>query len=152
MYNRIANNEDLEFGHNNELFVKEMLNDMYADTEYRVEFNKWKFSSFDYKVLDKNNKIVHQYELKSRRISSNQYPTLMFSESKLNYAMKQYKKYGGRFTFLWYCVKDNKILEWEWNPNVKDYINGVGQNKVRHEPEKKCIHVSTDLMTEIVYE
>ena len=143
---------DLEFGKANELIIKGMLDDLYSETEFRVEFHKWKYSSFDYKVLDKNNKIVHQYELKSRRISSTQYPTLMFSESKLNYAMKQYKQNGGRYSFLWYCVKDNKILEWEWNPNVKDYINGVGQNKVRHEKEKKCIHVSTDLMTEIIYE
>ena len=148
----MISNLDLEFGKKNELIIKQMLDDLYYDTEYRVEFNTWKFSSFDYKVLDKNNKIVHQYELKSRRIKSDQYPTLMFSESKLNYAKKQYEKTGGRFTFLWYCVNDGKILEWEWNPNVKDYINGVGQSKIRHEPEKKCIHVPIELMTEFVYE
>ena len=148
----MISNLDLEFGKKNELIIKQMLDDLYYDTEYRVEFNTWKFSSFDYKVLDKNNKIVHQYELKTRRIKSDQYQTLMFSENKLNYAKKQYEKSGGRFTFLWYCVKDGKILEWEWNPNVKDYINGFGQSKIRHEPEKKCIHVSVDLMTEIIYE
>ena len=150
--NYIANQEDIEFGKQNEIYIKEMLEDMYADTEFHVEFHSWKYSSFDFKILDKNNKIVHEYELKSRRIKSDQYPTLMFGETKLNYAKSQYKKRGGRFTFLWYCVKDNKILEWEWNPDIKDYENGYGQNKIRHEKIKKCIHVSTDLMTYITYE
>ena len=150
--NYIANQEDIEFGKQNEIYIKEMLEDMYADTEFHVEFHSWQYSSFDFKILDKNNKIVHEYELKSRRIKSDQYPTLMFGETKLNYAKSQYKKRGGRFTFLWYCVKDNKILEWEWNPDIKDYENGYGQNKIRHEKIKKCIHVSTDLMTYITYE
>ena len=147
----VFDNEDLIFGKANELIIKEVLDKIYKDTEYRVEFNTWKYSSFDYKIVDKNNKVVHQYELKSRRIKSDQYPTLMFSEYKMNYAIKEYAKNGGRYSFLWYCVEDNKILSWEWNPKLKDYINGFGQSKLRHEKAKKCIHVSTDLMTEIFF-
>ena len=144
--------DDLKFGKANELVIKEMLDDMYYGTEFRVEIQKWEYSSFDYKVIDKNDKIVHHYELKTRRIKSNQYPTLMFGSTKLDYAINNYKKNGGRYTFLWHCTIDNKLMGWEWNPLVKDYINGFGQNKVRNEREKKCIHVPIELMTEFVYE
>ena len=148
----LANQEDLKFGLKHEAIIKKMLEDMYSDTNYKVEYHSWKFSSFDFKIVDENNNIVHEYELKTRRIKSTTYPTLMFGETKLNYAKSQYKKRGGRFSVLWYCINDKKLLEWEWNPNIKDYENGYGQSKLRHEKEKKCIHISTDIMTEICYE
>ena len=150
--NNKANDEDLEYGKQHEILIKEMLEDMYAGTEYIVEFHSWKFSSFDFKILDKNNKIVHEYELKSRRIKSNTYPTLMFGETKLNYAKSQYKKRGGRFTFLWWCEIDETLLSWEWTPKSLDYILALGQNKIRHEKKKKCVYVPVSSMTEIVYE
>ena len=52
--------DDLELGRINEDIIMNLLQDMYADTEFRVEFHPNRFSAFDYKVLDHNNRIVHQ--------------------------------------------------------------------------------------------
>jgi len=142
--------EDLTFGSANEMFVKQILTDMHP--EHKVVFHKGTFSTFDFKVVDSLGNIVHEYELKSRRINSNTYPTLMFGENKLRYVEDKYDKYGGKYTFLWFCCFDNVLLAWDWEKDTEEYTLGLGQNKLRNEKKKKCVYVKTSNMYQIEYE
>lgn len=140
--------EDLKFGSANEMFVKSILSDLHPD--HKVVFHKGRFSTFDFKVLDTLGNIIHEYELKSRRINSNTYPTLMFGENKLRYVEDKYKKYGGNYTFLWYCSFDKVLYGWDWGKDC-EYTLGMGQNKIRKEKAKKCVYVKTANMYRIEY-
>lgn len=141
--------EDLKFGSGNEMFVKGILKDMYP--ENRVLFHKGKFSIFDFKVVDSLGNILHEYELKSRRIKSNTYPTLMFGENKLRYVEDKHMKYGGNYTFLWYCCYDKVLYGWDWKKGTTQFTLGMGQNKKRKEKMKKCVYVKTANMYKIEY-
>jgi len=140
---------DLKFGSANEMYVKEILTDLHPD--HHVLFHEKKFSIFDYKVLDNHGDIIHQYELKSRRINSNTYPTLMFGENKLRYVEEEYEKRGGNFTFLWYCSFDEVLMAWDWKKGTKEFTLGKGQNKVRREKAKACVYIKTADMYQIEY-
>tara|TARA_R110002012_G_scaffold55504_1_gene141676 strand:- start:72 stop:539 length:468 start_codon:yes stop_codon:yes gene_type:complete len=142
--------EDLTFGSINEMFVKQILSDMHED--HKVLFHKGTFSPFDFVVVDSLGNVVHEYELKSRRIKSTTYDSLMFGENKLRYVEDKYNKHGGNYTFLWYCCFDRVLLAWDWEKGITDYKLGMGQNKVRKEKAKKCVYVPTANMYEINYE
>ena len=90
--------EDLTFGSTNEMYVKSILQDLHP--EHKVLFHKGTFSPFDFKIVDNLGTIVHEYELKSRRIKSTTYDSLMFGENKLRYVEDKYKKTGGEYTFF----------------------------------------------------
>ena len=124
--------EDLQFGSTNEIYVKNI-------------------DAKDFVVLDSLGNVVHEYELKSRRIKSNTYKTLMFGENKLRYVENKYEQYGGNYTFLWYCCFDKVLLGWDWCKGTTEYNLGIGQNKVRNEKPKKCVYVPTANMYEIEY-
>lgn len=142
--------EDLQFGSTNEIYVKNILKDLHPN--HKVLFHKGTFSTFDFKVVDSLGNIVHEYELKSRRIKSNTYKTLMFGENKLRYVENKYEQYGGNYTFLWYCCFDNVLLGWDWEKGSAEFNLGMGQNKIRNEKAKKCVYVKTTDMYEIKYE
>ena len=141
--------EDLTFGSANEMYVKNILQDLHP--EHKVLFHKGTFSTFDFKIVDTLGNIVHEYELKSRRIKSNTYDSLMFGENKLRYVEKKYKKCGGNYTFLWYCCYDKVLLGWDWCKGTTEYNLGTGQNKMRNEKKKKCVYVPTANMYQIEY-
>ncbi len=141
--------EDLKFGSTNEMLVKNILRDLHDD--HRVLFHKGTFSPFDFVVLDSLGNVVHEYELKSRRIKSNTYDSLMFGENKLRYVEAKYKEHGGNYTFLWYCCFDKVLLAWDWEKGTTEYTLGMGQNKVRNEKKKKCVYVDTANMYQIEY-
>ncbi len=141
--------EDLTFGSDNEMYVKNILQDLHP--EHKVLFHKGIFSTFDFKIVDNLGNIIHEYELKSRRIKSNTYDSLMFGENKLRYVEKKYKKFGGNYTFLWYCCYDKVLLGWDWCNGSTEYNLGMGQNKLRNEKAKKCVYVPTANMYQIEY-
>ena len=141
--------KDLEFGSTNEMYVKNILKDLHSD--HKVLFHKGQFSTFDFKVVDSLGNILHEYELKSRRIKSDTYDSLMFGENKLRYVENKYEKYGGNYTFLWYCCFDKVLLGWDWKKGSTDYNLGMGQNKYRNEKAKKCVYVDTANMYQIEY-
>jgi len=142
--------EDLQFGSTNEMYVKNILKDLHPN--HKVLFHKGTFSTFDFKVVDSLGNILHEYELKSRRIKSNTYDSLMFGENKLRYVEDKYEKHGGNYTFLWYCCFDNVLLGWDWEKGTTKFNLGMGQNKIRNEKAKKCVYVKTTDMYEIKYE
>tara|TARA_R110002072_G_scaffold698_3_gene5188 strand:+ start:1973 stop:2443 length:471 start_codon:yes stop_codon:yes gene_type:complete len=141
--------EDLQFGSTNEMYVKNILKDLHPN--HKVLFHKGTFSTFDFKVVDSLGNIIHEYELKSRRIKSNTYDSLMFGENKLRYVEKKYREHGGNYTFLWYCCFDNVLLGWDWEKGTTEFNLGTGQNKLRNEKKKKCVYVPTANMYQIEY-
>ncbi len=139
--------EDLIFGSFNERKVKLILDDIHPND--KVELNKDKFSTLDFKVTNNLGEIIHEYELKSRRIKSNTYQDLMFGENKLRHIEKKFKEKGGKYTILWLCTEDNVLLGWDWEEGTDEYTLRKGQNKKRNEKAKACVFVLRSDMYEI---
>ena len=138
---------DVKFGKQNEVYILEYLQGIYNKTNLKVEMFEDRFSPFDFKIVDENGIIVHQYELKSRNIKSYSYPTLMFGLNKLKYVEKYNKTNPDcKFTFLWWCLQDNKLLSWDWVKDEEQYTEGKGQNVKRGDNIKDCVFVETKNM------
>ncbi len=101
MNRRKAN--DLEFGFKKEKEVFELLKERYGE---KLKQNS-RYSTFDFETDD------IQFELKSRRISSTTYPTMMLSYHKLKKANQDLGKKKSIFLFN---LKDG-LFEWEYDPN-----------------------------------
>lgn len=146
-FDKVLRNSDVNIGKLNEKRILEHLEIIYKNTNLKVVMFKEKYNPFDYKVVNKNGQIVHQYELKSRNIKSNTYPTLMFGLNKLKYVEQNHKLNPDcKFTFLWWCLEDNKLLSWDWGKNIDNYTLGKGQNVKRGDNIKDCVFVETKNM------
>lgn len=94
---------DLEFGFKKEKEVFELLKNRYGEN---LKQNS-RYSTFDFEIDD------IQLELKSRRISSTAYPTMMLSYHKLKKAQEDLGKKKSIFLFN---LKDG-LFEWDYDEN-----------------------------------
>ncbi len=80
--NKNQKNKDLRFGKLNEKKVLEIL----KKHNNTIKKYKYTYSTFDFYLKDENNKKIIEYELKSRNIKFNQYPTIICGLNKFEYA------------------------------------------------------------------
>ena len=142
-YVKIIRNKqnDIFFGKQNEKIVYEYIKELH-DEDCDVYFYKNKFNEFDFKVK-KGKKVIHEYELKSRRkIKFGSFKSLFFGANKLAYADRKKKKYPNRkHTFLWYLVEEKKVYFWDYEGRHQssEYYEALGWNG--DEEKKPCIYV-----------
>ena len=125
--------KDESFGINGENDVLNLLKCIHK----KVVKTKHRYSLMDYLVYNENDKVILEYELKTRRVSSQAYPSFCFGENKLNHAIKN-KENGIRTIFL-FKLSDG-LFCWEYdNSKVEEYYIGSITNKARNDlPHSAC--------------
>ena len=97
---------DLSFGLKKEKEVLKLLKSRYK--EKTINQNS-KYSTFDFETEDGS----MQWELKSRRIKSTTYPTMMLSYQKIKKAQEDL---GKKKSIILFYLNDG-LFEWEYDPN-----------------------------------
>ena len=140
----MCKNQDIKFGKKCEL---EILKELHK-TNKNIEQHKWIFSPMDFFEKDNNDNIICEYELKSRNINHNKYPSLPFGYNKFRHSRKQIKK-GIKQVYIWNCL--DGIYYWilydkkEQKKNNEYYIQKI-QNKQRNEKADKGIYIYTEFI------
>jgi hypothetical protein len=127
---------DLSFGMNSQKEVITEL-DSYFDTSF-TELSR--FSLFDF--VGKNNTIY--VELKSRRITHNQYPTSLIGKNKIEFCNDPLKKYYFVFSYIdgmYYIEYDKKVFsKFECSKYKRGERVGI------YDGEKETIFIPTNLL------
>lgn len=133
---------------------------------------KWKFGEnvakyeeffhpFDYHLTDENGDIKYLFEVKTRRITKKQYPTLPFGKNKFDYANKLIDEYKSKdktppkVIIMWLLKsqrhKDRQVLYlWELDKNKNDdYKFGKISNVARNQAPKDVVYVKNDKLIRI---
>ena len=71
---------DISLGEKGEIKFLEYFNDNYENKLVKKDF---KFSVYDFDVYDEEDNLIGVFELKTRRIKSNSYDTIIFGKNKL---------------------------------------------------------------------
>tara|TARA_R110002072_G_scaffold209146_1_gene366715 strand:- start:1631 stop:2074 length:444 start_codon:yes stop_codon:yes gene_type:complete len=135
--NKIQKNKDLRFGKQNEKKVLEIL----KKNNNTIKKYKYKYSTFDFYLRDENKKKVIEYELKSRNIKYNQYPTIICGLNKFEYAIKRLLK-GIRPIFLFYFT--DGLYYWELidvDKQKNQYSFGKICNKQRNDKTDDGLYI-----------
>jgi hypothetical protein len=127
---------DLSFGMNNQ---KDIINelDLFFDTSFTEQS---RFSLFDF--IDKNNTIY--VELKTRRITRNQYPTTLMGKNKIEFCNDPSKKYYFVFSYIdgmYYIEYDKKVFDkFECSKYKRSERTGI------YDGEKETVFIPTNLL------
>lgn len=143
MINKLQKKADCEFGRNNEIEVFEILKLRHGEN---VKQYTEKYSTFDFYVVDDNDNIIQEYELKGRRCSIKTYPTLCFGTNKIDYADKQHN-INIKTTFLW-LLKEG-LFEWDYTNKSfenKNYYLDTICNKARNDKPHDAVFVKTQFI------
>ena len=135
--NKIQKNKDLRFGKQNEKKVLEIL----KKNNNTIKKYKYKYSTFDFYLRDENKKKVIEYELKSRNIKYNQYPTIICGLNKFEHAIKRLLK-GIRPIFLFYFT--DGLYYWELidvDKQKNQYSFGKICNKQRNDKTDDGLYI-----------
>jgi len=104
--------------------------------KYRDEF-----SIMDFFEL-KDNNLVCEYELKTRRIKHDKYGSLMMGKNKFEYSIEAIKK-GIRQIYLWNC--SDGLYMWELKDveeQAEEYCYGTGGNYARGDKSRDVVYIS----------
>ena len=137
MINQEQKKKDLKLGEDGECEVFRLLKLRHGDN---VKKYRKKYSTFDYYVVDENNKIIKEYELKSRRCGLRTYPTLAFGLNKILYADKKHQE-NIETTFLWKL--NEGVFEWNYD-GTQSYELGSICNKARNDRPHDAVFVKTN--------
>jgi len=116
--NELYRIKQLEYGLSNENKVLLFIKNVFSKN---IEKSKYKYSKYDY--FDKQSKYI--FELKTRRITHNQYPTALLNVCKINYKnlIIIYEYTDG----LFYVVYDEELFN-TFDSNLQR-INGYNQSQ-----------------------
>lgn len=139
--------KDLKMGDRGEELCLKYLNVLYQNKvkKYRDFFHPFDF----YKVDDKGNADM-MFELKTRRCDINQYPSLCFGKSKIDFALEKRKNNPNlRIMFLW-LLKDRQFYCWEYGDEKTDeFYYGEISNVKRNQKPSKAIFIKTEYIQQL---
>lgn len=108
-----------------------------------------KYNIKDYYLLDENGKLIKEWELKTRRIRHNQYPTLVFGYNKYEDSLNKISK-GIAQTYLFNC--SNGIYKWDMidvEKQKNEFYKGDICNKRRNDKPHPAIHIYTEHLIKV---
>lgn len=100
----------------------------------------------DYYLVDKEGKTIHEYELKTRRVKHNTYPSVVFGLNKYNHSLKQLKK-NIRQTYLFRC--EDGLYGWELKDveeQKDEYYFGNISNRARNDKEHPAVFIKSQYL------
>jgi len=139
--------KDLKMGDDGEKICLKYLN-----TLYQNEVSKYKdfFHPFDFYKVDDDGNTDMIFELKTRRCDINQYPSLCFGKSKIDFALEKRKKNPNlRIMFLW-LLKDKQFYCWEYGDEKTDeFYYGEIANYKRNQKPSQAIFIKTEYIEQL---
>ena len=138
---------DLKMGDKGEELCLEYLNILY---EGKVKKYRDFFHPFDFFKVDDNGNAEIMFELKSRRCDINQYPSLCFGKSKMDFALEKRKKNPNlKIVFMW-LLKDRQFYSWEYGDEKTDeFYYGEISNYKRNLKPSKAIFIKTEYIKQL---
>ena len=138
---------DLKMGDQGEKICLDFLNVLYKN-----EVKKYKdfFYPFDFYKVDDDGNTDMIFELKTRRCDINQYPSLCFGKSKIEFALEKRKNNPNlRIMFLW-LLKDKQFYCWEYGDEKTDeFYYGEIANYKRNQKPSEAIFIKTEYISQL---
>jgi len=105
-----------------------------------------KYSIKDYYLVDNKENTIHEYELKTRRVKHNTYPSVVFGLNKYNHSLEQLKK-NIKQTYLFKC--EDGLYGWELTDPEKqkdEFYFGKICNKKRNDKEHPAVFIKAEYL------
>tara|TARA_R110002072_G_scaffold238359_2_gene395787 strand:+ start:223 stop:723 length:501 start_codon:yes stop_codon:yes gene_type:complete len=103
------------------------------------------WSPFDYYNKNDNGEVDMIFEVKTRRCSKTQYPTLAFGKTKLDFAKDEMIKSPNLRVIICWLLNDENLYFWEYTgDNSKDFHIGSIANIKRNQKHSPSVMVYTD--------
>jgi len=138
--------QDLQYGADKEREVLIMLQEKYGQVQqYRNKYNLKDFFIYN----QKEKRVIWEFELKSRKVDIDTYPSLCFGKNKFDDSIEKLKQ-GIRQTYIFYL--NDELYKWDLiQPKLQDheYYFGSIANKKRNDNEHEAVFVYTKYLTKI---
>jgi hypothetical protein len=132
---------DFLLGQSGEATTLSKLQQLFPNVEKYSDF----WAPFDYFNKNDNGEIDIIFEVKTRRCSKSQYPTLAFGKNKLDYAKYKMKKSSNLRVIICWLLNDENLYFWEYTgENSNDFHIGTIANIKRNQKQSPSVMVYTD--------
>lgn len=125
----------------------------YLQTQVNPDIRKYpdKFNVKDYYLNDDEGNLIKEWEVKTRRIKHNQYPTLVFGLNKLKHSLKMIKE-DVEQTYLFNCI--DGLYKWDFKDYKtqkanKEFYLGTIANKKRNDKTHDAVHIWHQHLTKL---
>ena len=109
-----------------------------------------KYCEMDYYITNEKGDVVHEFEVKTRRVNHDRYPTLVFGFNKYERSVNALEC-GIKSTFLWNC-RDG-LFFWDLYDPIQqsdEFYFGTIRNIKRNDPvDSKAVHVYSQYLLPI---
>lgn len=136
--------QDLKLGANGEEKVLEILNKKFKSC---VKKYHSKYCEMDYYIQNQKGDVIQEWELKTRRVNHNQYPSLVFGRNKYEKSLIALKN-GVKQTYLFNC--NDGLYYWNFSDEVKqkdEFYFGTICNQRRRDKEHDAVFIKTQYLT-----
>jgi len=133
--------EDLNYGLFSEEKVEPMIEEYFNEKVMNTKLTRGKWCAYDYETVDRQTR----YELKTRRIKHNAYPTILINKSKITKGSSDGARLILLFLFedgLYYIKYDSFIFSTFEEGDFIRYRDG-------HEEKSKVVHIPIKHLTRI---
>ncbi len=138
--------QDLQYGANKEKEVLMMLQEKFGE----VQQYKNKYNLKDFFIYNKKEKrVIWEFELKSRKVDIDTYPSLCFGKNKFDDSIEKLKQ-NIRQTYIFYL--NSELYKWDLiQPKLQEHEFYFGSiaNKKRNDTEHDAVFVYTKYLTKI---
>ena len=138
--------KDFQLGREGEEQVFKRLQELYGD---RVKRYMSRYCVKDFYLVNEKGDVIHEWELKTRRVKSNTYPSTVFGHNKFEHSVKALRG-GVKQTYLFNFV--DGLYSWElYDEEVqkKEFEIGICANRRRYDKEHKAVYVFTKFLTRL---
>ena len=139
-------NKDLQLGREGEQQVFKKLQELYGGN---VKKYMSKYCVKDFYLTNEKGDVVHEWELKTRRVESNKYPSSVFGYNKFEHSLKALKG-GVKQTYLFNFT--DGLYSWELydeKAQSQEFEIGIIANRKRYDREHKAVYVFSKYLTKI---
>ena len=108
-----------------------------------------KYCVKDFYLTNEKGDVTHEWELKTRRVESNKYPSTVFGYNKFEHSIKALKG-GVKQTYLFNFT--DGLYSWDlYNEETQkeEFEIGVCANRKRYDKEHKAVYVFSKYLTKI---
>jgi len=136
--------KDFKLGYEGEEQVFKRLQELYGD---KVKKYESRYCVKDFYLVNEKGDVIHEWELKTRRVESNTYPSTVFGHNKFEHSIKALRG-DVKQTYLFNFV--DGLYSWElYDEEVQkeEFEIGICANRRRYDKEHKAVYVFTKFLT-----
>ena len=141
--------KDGDFGEKKEKTTLEELRDKINPNIQKYDYA---FNVMDYYLKDDKGDIICEYEVKSRRVRHDFYPTAVFGMNKMNHSVRQLKK-GVKQIYLFNYI--DGLFRWDcedpYGKQKDEWEEGTISNDRRNDKVHKAVHIPHENLKRVSY-